>query len=383
MLTKQRLIDYIISAAVFSQSILVILELYWVDVLQMNEEMATTYRVLLTAVPMSIALLLGAIRRPALFVTTYVAAGLCLLLSVYLFPATGEWIEKLGLRFTLPLVVGSALCLLSVYEMEIIHKTLYWISYIVLAIAIFYFHAIYTTLGGFSITDYNMSFSYALLLPMASLYAEKKPLSLIGAGAMMMMVVLVGSRGAAVFFVLYVFADIFLNHKKLIIPFTLVFAFLLVLLPAFSLYLDTYGIESRTITQLMESDRSDQDSGRLEMYAQMWQVLNENWFTGIGLFGDRVYLDVYCHNIVLEVLLNFGMLFGTVVILFFGGICISVFYHADLADKNVFLLYFMATICPLFVSHSYLTDYNFGIFVGMLGCIATHTKHLQTHPDTP
>lgn len=59
MLTKQRLIDYIISAAVFSQSILVILELYWVDVVQMNEEMATTYRVLLTAVPMSIALLLG------------------------------------------------------------------------------------------------------------------------------------------------------------------------------------------------------------------------------------------------------------------------------------------------------------------------------------
>ena len=383
MLTKQRLIDFIISAAVFSQSVLVILELFWVDVLHMNEELATTYRVLLTAVPMSIALLLSAFRRPTLFLVTYFLTALCLLVSVYFFPETGEFATKLGLRFTLPLVVGSALCLVCVYDIEVIHKTLYWISYIVLILSLFYFYQIYTYLGGFSMTDYNMSFSYALLLPMASLYAHKKPISLLGAGAMMMMVLLVGSRGAAVFFVLYVFADIFLNHKKLIIPSVLIFSFLLVLLPAFSFYLDSIGIESRTIEQLLESDRSDQDSGRLDIYAQMWHVLEDNWFTGIGLFGDRIYLDVYCHNIVLEILLNFGMVFGSIILLIFGGIILSVFYHADLTDKNVLLLYFMATICPLLVSHSYLTDYNFGVFIGMLGCIAAHTKNIQTISDTP
>lgn len=377
MISKQQIIDYIISSAVLIQSVLVILELYCVDVLHLNEEIATHYRVLLTAVPMVIALLLSLFRRPTLFLFTYLGVALVFLLSVFFFPETQEEVEHLGLRFTFPLVIGSALCLMSVHDLEIVNKTLYWMSYLTFACALAYFYKVYTTLGGFAITDYNMSFSYALLLPMASMYSQKKPIPLIIAGILFAIVVIMGSRGAAVFFILYLLADMMKNHKKLIVPVSIIAVIMLFTVPMIATFLENYGIESRTLTNIMESDKSDHDSGRLDMYMQMIQVLKENWFTGIGLFGDRIYLDVYCHNIILEVLLNFGVIFGTVFLLFFGRWIVLTYYRAESKERDTILLYFTATVCPLMVSHSYLTDYNFGVFLGILGLVAAHARKEQ------
>ena len=382
-LNKRNIIDYIISSAVLLQSVLVIIELYWVDVVHMDEELATTYRVYLTAIPMSVALLLSGIRRPLLFLCTYFGAAIIFLLSVFFFPETQDEALHLGSRFTFPLVIGSALCLASVDNLAVINKTLYWLSYITAAFALVYFYKIYTMLGGFSVTDYNMSFSYALLLPAAALYAQKKPVPMLVAAGLFLMIVLMGSRGAAVFLVLYVFLDLVKNNKKILIPTLILSALVILLLPVLAIYLDSLGIESRTITSLMESDKSGHDSGRIDMYIQMLRVLEENWFTGIGLFGDRLYLDVYCHNLFLEVLLNFGMIFGTIILLLFGWSIMSVYHQAEIADKNVLLLYFMATVCPLLVSHSYLTDYNFGIFIGILICVAAHNRQTLSAPLTP
>ena len=73
MLDWHKIGSYFICAAVFSQSILVILEIFMIDFLQMDESLAQHYRVLLTVAPMGIALILGFFRKPLMFCISYIS----------------------------------------------------------------------------------------------------------------------------------------------------------------------------------------------------------------------------------------------------------------------------------------------------------------------
>lgn len=93
-------------------------------------------------------------------------------------------------------------------------------------------------------------------------------------------------------------------------------------------------------------------------------ILNNNLW-GHGIFGDRYFLDgTYAHNIFLEVWLDFGIILGTLVLLFLIVFITKTFLRSN--DKKLFLLFFSLGFMPLLVSGSYLISIMFSILIGFL-----------------
>ena len=361
--TKEK-IDYFIVFAVFLQSALVILQAIMIDVFRMDAEATTIYRVILSAVPMSLAIILSFRRNPTMFFITYLIAILLLLLHTIIFPNNAQYIEKDSLRFLLPMVIPSALCLITVRNIDFIEKVWYQISWIVFAEVLIYALAYFG--GLFFITDYNMSFSYGSLLPMFSLYRKKSKLSVLASLLMFIVVVSIGSRGAAIIFLAYIVYDVLQNNKRLIIPLLLLLLFALASLPIIISFLDSIGIQSRTLT-LLETDQIGQSSGRDNLYDIAINTILDNPFIGVGLWGDRVLLNgVYCHNILIEIFLNWGIFVGIGIIGLFALKTLQVYFKSNKVNKNRIIIYFLVFIGPLMASDSYLTDYDFGIFCGLI-----------------
>lgn len=360
---KENKIDYIISLSVFAQSFLVILQQIMIAVMGMPAESTTSYRVLFSVLTMGMGIFYSFKREPILFIKVYSLIGLLLLMNMLLFPHNIPYMEQEALRFFLPMVIPSALCLMSVKNIDIVEEALYYISWATFFMVFIY--AISFFMGVFSYENYNMAFSYGCLLPMVGLYRKKERFALLASFLLLLVVLSIGSRGAAIAFVLYVLYDIIQYNRKYI-GFLIVFILIAsILLPIFIDWLASIGISSRTLLLLINGEL-DSDSGRGDIF-KMYGDIVMNYPFGLGLWGDRTFLDgFYCHNIILEVIVDFGYLGGSVIIL----ICLFVFLHiyrySDRYNKNRLICYLLVIIAPLMVSGSYLIDYNFGLFCGIL-----------------
>lgn len=360
---KHSFIDDWLAFAVAVQSPLIILQQILVDILGMEAESTTIYRVMLTAFPMVIAIYWGFKRNKRLFLITYSFSILLFLYTIVFFPQNYKYLVSEAVRFTLPVILPSCLCLICLRDIRSFEKVLYYISWITFYMSIFYVMNIVLGLAHFS--KYNMSFSYGLLLPMVSLYSSRNKYAVIGSVLMLIFVLALGSRGAAVAFVLYIFVDIILFHKRYIPLIVLLVMSTIVSIPLFLNYLDDLGISSRTLILLMNGELN-QDSGRSEVYELVLTPLLQNPIMGLGLWGDRYYINgYYCHNIILEILLNFGFIIGPLLIIAFVFKFIVVYMRVDNESKQMLLKYFISCILPLFLSNSYLIAPSFGVFMGV------------------
>lgn len=74
--------------------------------------------------------------------------------------------------------------------------------------------------------------------------------------------------------------------------------------------LEYFSINSRSIRYMMEGEFLN-DSGRLSIFAAGKQAIG---LIGKGFMGDRVAIGIYPHNLVLEMLVHFGVLLGMVLV---------------------------------------------------------------------
>ena len=358
--------DCYIVFAVMIQYLLALLQECLIAIFRMPAEQTTIYRVLLTAVPLTAAIIIAFKRRPVLFIVTYTIVLLVLCLNVVIFPHNSEVLIDDSLRFVLPVVIPSALCLMTISSMEILEKVVYKLSWIsVLFVAIYMVEYLR---GRFVIDTYNMTFSYSVLLPMVSLYSHKGKLSKCVSVLLFFVVISIGSRGAAGIFLIYLIYDIVQRNKKLILPVLVLSIIFIVSLTDIVEYLASIGLKSRTITLLLEGN-IDSLSERDYIYNEVVEKMKVSPMWGYGLWADRVILkntDTYCHNIVLEILLNWGVILGTIIL-----ICIlfSVMYlyiRSNSEGRNIIVKYFCALIIPFMASQSYLVDYKFSVFIAIL-----------------
>ena len=278
-----------------------------------------------------------------------------------------------GVRFTLPICIPSLLCLCTVRRLDIAEKVLYNISWACVAVVFFYFFQYFR--GVFYIESYDMSFSYACLLPMIILYARKKlytvPLSFI----LFVGVLAIGSRGAALYFIVFVLFDMIQNKSKWRWVILMLGILFVVLLPSLADYLDALGIHSRTLSMIDSGDIGS-DSGRGSIAGTCWNVLlSKSPILGLGIFGDYVIIGAYCHNIFLEFLMDFGLVAGVILILFLITRLFRVYFHADREYRNKILQYFCAFILPFMTSGSYLINSDFWIFLGL--CILIERRNIR------
>jgi hypothetical protein len=338
----------------------------------MEPDATTIYRVVLSAIPMSIAILLSFIRKPALFIGVYGVSILILLLNLVIFPENSEYLIRESTRFLFPMVISSALCLITVKDIDLIEKIWYYVSWLVFLEVAFY--AIEYFRGTFVIFDYNMSFSYGCLLPMVALYRKKKIYSIIASIFLFLIVLSIGSRGAAIIFVIYLFFDIMQNNKKLVLPMIILVFGLLTLLPVFISYLESIGISSRTLLHFTSGEMFRYDDRESLNDISIDAIINNPF--GIGLWGDRIILKgegAYAHNIIIEVLLNWGVVLGFIIIIGFVVKFIQLYLHSNKINKNRLVVYLLVCIGPLMASSSYLISSNFGIFCGLFYILSTQS----------
>lgn len=362
--SKRQKKDFIASVAVFLQTTIVIFQIVLIDVMGVSEESATSIRVAMAAAPMIISAILVLKRKVFAWVFVYAITISVMILHILLFPLNTEIIMAQGLKFTIPMVITSALVLYSVGRLDVIEKALYFVSWLSFFVIIFYVINFFR--GAFIIERYSMSFSYGALLPILALYHRKKWYSISAALLIIVVVLAIGSRGAIVAFGVYFIIDTILFNKRFVIPGVIGIAVFFALIPIFSSFLEGFGIMSRTLQLIGKSEVLTYDSGRGEAYDLAQLLILKSPIVGSGIFGDRALLDGYVHNLFYEVWIDYGIIIGSVLLAFFFGTSISTFFRLDKVNKELFMRFFVAGVVPLMVSGSYLTDTSFGIFVGIL-----------------
>lgn len=356
--------DYILSFAVVVQSLLVIFQQCLIGVLHMDPESTTIYRVVLSAIPIVYAMYYILCRKKILFVVIYAITFFLLLMHSLLFPDNVEYMKQSVGRFLLPILLPIFLAVTSIRNFQILIDTLYYVSWGTFVLAFVYALAFFMWQVEFE--SYNMSFSYGLLIPTLALYARKKFWSIVASVIMFLMILALGSRGAAVIIACFWLYDVLINNKKFFFLFLLLIVGGYLLLPVFIDFLDSMGITSRTLALLL-SGNIGQDSGRVYIYQQCMGELMQFPVFGLGLYGDRVILNgSYCHNIFLEMALNFGIPLAFLLIVGLL-ICLIVrYYHFMSINRSFLMMIVLAVLMKLLVSGSYLEDYDLAFLLGVL-----------------
>lgn len=356
--------DYILSFAVVVQSLLVIFQQCLIAILHMEPESTTIYRVVLSALPVIWALYYIWVRKKLLCINVYVATILILLIHVILFVDNAVYIKESASRFLLPILLPIFLSVACIRNFQILVDTMYYVSWGTFALAFIYALAFF--MGQIKFESYNMSFSYGLLIPTLSLYTRKKIGSVMASFVMFLMIVALGSRGAAVIIACFLLYDLMINNKKFFLFFLLLIVGGYLLLPVFINFLDSMGIASRTLLLLLSGDIG-QDSGRIDIYQQCMRELMQSSVLGLGLYGDRVMLNgSYCHNIFLEMMINFGIPLAFLLII---GLLIWLvvrYYRFMPMNRSFLVMIMLAALVKLLVSGSYLEDYDLAFLLGVL-----------------
>jgi len=276
---------------------------------------------------------------------------------------------------------------LSIDSYEILLNSIYKVSIIIIFLAnivfvIFYFKNIFF--------DY-MSFSYDLLVPAVICFYKsilnKKRNCLVFSCFSFFIIAIGGCRGALLCLGLFLLLFyLFISKKKItintfFISITIIFS-LSFMIVYFELVVDLissifskHNYQSRIMEKIIVGEFF-KSQGRDEIYSAVWAGICEKPFLGYGLFGDRKVVSYKCgsypdgtysHNIVLEILCEFGFVFGSLIL-----ICIFllIFNFFKNNKKNVkfdfCVILISCELLKLFYTGSYLVSPLFWLFLGLL-----------------
>lgn len=116
-------------------------------------------------------------------------------------------------------------------------------------------------------------------------------------------------------------------------------------------------------------------SGRDELFSLAVTVINKFMFTGSGMAGDRYWLNAlgygktgaYTHNIFGELLIDYGIILGAIIILF---LCIMIylcFIKRESMYLKIFKIFFFSLgFSRLLLSSSYIIEVGFYVMMAMM-----------------
>lgn len=360
--------DYLLSIAAMLQPVLVLLQLYAIDVMRMDLEAANRMRIVLTALPIVAAMMVVVSRKLTLTVVTYFIVGSIVLFTLVRFPVRWSYMSSDLLKFTLPVLIPSGLCIASVNNFAVLIRSMLYVSVLAAVIGLLY-AAMYLS-GAFYIEGYNMAFSYALLFPTFVLINKKFWLWKLLAAFMMLEMLAIGSRGALLISIAYwiftILYDKYTIGRILFYSVILVSSIVVFFQPLINLLSNLFimiGIRSRTLALLASDELLTHDSGRDEITAMAWRLVSEAPILGSGVWADREQFGTYCHNVFLELLVDFGYLGTFVLLVFFFVSQFKVYKELPDNHKKMYIMMF-SILLPLMVSSSYLTSFNVGMFLG-------------------
>ena len=231
--------------------------------------------------------------------------------------------------------------------------------------------------------SYDMSGAYQLLFCFTIHFNElfkdkqlkKKIVLLVLVVLEMFFIIVRGSRGpllcVAVYILLYMFEYIRRSTAAmgltivLIVAFTLFYRNMNGVLVAFSSYLASKNLNSRTITQMINQTMFS-DSGRGALLESAKTYINSRWFLGYGAGSDSVLVGGYVHSMFYELMFDFGVPFG---FLIFTLITASVLYLSlkiSSPKRECAIVFIVTGYVMLFMSGTYLQNVYLFAFIGIV-----------------
>lgn len=317
-----------------------------------------------------------------------IIAIIIFLINFLLFPENYLYVQQLIIPFfliCLPMLVYSN----SIRDLQIFRQIMKYASFIVLILGVIITIVILS--GRATIGSYSMTLSYYMLLP-AIIYLDElfERLSFKAwtfSVTSIIIILSLGSRGALLclgIFVLLKIIRINIKSNLIVSLFSIITGVTFILLINLTRimeflfeYLLQFGIRSRSISLFLNDDLSL--TGRDYIYINTLDQIANNPITGIGIGGDRRILGVYPHNIILELLTSFGLLFGGILIILLAILVFRLLITKNKDKYSMFIIWLSLGFIPLLMSHSFITEFKFWIFLGFALQMAkiNNTTHLN------
>ncbi len=283
-------------------------------------------------------------------VTVYFFAIVIFLLHYAIFPENRTYI--VGLLFSVFLIsLPTFIYSLSIQDYSVLKVTMKKASYIVFGFGLLIGALILS--GKISLGAYSMPLSYYMLLPAIMFIDElldKFSLrSLLFTILSLLIILVLGSRGAILCIAVFIVLKFFRlyqkqTYKKVLgyFGFVGILTGIFLFFPKIILYiyngLLAYGINSRTLFLFLKD--GFYLSGRDRIYEKMIDEIVAHPILGIGIAGDRLlFSDSYAHNLFLEILANFGLLMGGIILIVLIVILIRALRTKDLEKYHMMIIY--------------------------------------------
>lgn len=248
-------------------------------------------------------------------------------------------------------------------------------------------------LGELQHYSYDLNFGFNLLIPVCVFIffglQKRSVKELLLAAFGIVMIFIGGSRGPIldifIFCALY-FVMTTLNSRNgvrniviAVIFGAIMIVFLHQILSALVSILGAFHINSRTITKLLEGSISE-DNGRNLIWMTAIEHLKAHPF-GSGAMGARnaiyhVHYVGHPHNLFLELLIDYGIILGPIIIAVMVGGSIYILFSKRTYNWRWVYLIFFAQACSL------LTSYTYWHSTGIWGALAVAVCALQMRLDT-
>lgn len=226
--------------------------------------------------------------------------------------------------------------------------------------------------------NYNQSlgfwFLFSLCIFLYCYFVEKEKIYLLPAVICICQILMYASRTAIISLAIYIILYLFVEStdknlkKKILYTVLLTLAILLfssdMFLNALKSIISNLGLSSKIIDAFMEGNNA-LDGGREYLYMSGWEYIKSNPF-GLGIFCDRYLLGHYVHNIIIEIFMDFGWLFGTVFIVYLVSNYIKMFFADKSILKSLFIIFFSLWIARLIFSYSFWQDINFWLTIAIV-----------------
>ena len=238
---------------------------------------------------------------------------------------------------------------------------------------------------------YSMSFSYALLVPtifhLNEWLESRKKMYLIVSLIEIAGLTIYGSRGALISLSFFFMLKFILSEKNLIekIGTILMTSFAIIIfylnfdeIGTFLLQcLADKGYYSRSLT-LLFSNRITYDSGRFEIFKYYLDLAAQKPLLGWGVLGGWVKKGSGPHNMIIEIILAFGIIIGGIISFILCLLQLRVFFVKDKSTRDLLLIYMSICIVLFFVSGNFLQKPDFFIFLGLvLGSFKNRENYIK------
>lgn len=240
--------------------------------------------------------------------------------------------------------------------------------------------SILSFVGYVKLGTYSMSLSYFLLYPtivyLDNFLNKRRVFSGFIFISSMLSILAIGSRGAVLCIIVFAMLRFLfpLEKRKLsnVLSRLVVVVFIIIglalhktILSLLYNFLLERGIYSRSLRLFLEGDLHL--IGRDRIFANITEAINQNRLFGLGLMGDRVAAEgQYAHNIFLEFIADFGIVFGTLISIMTIVMIAKTLYEKDPVKKRIVIMWISLGFVHLMVSSSYLIDIKFWSLIGII-----------------